>query len=556
MKPQQWDRLQEIYYAALEKPSSERIAFIERECAGDLELSSKLKSMVKAHDSSDWILGSPICKLNFDDIVGTTIGERYFIERELEPGGMSQVYLAQDLRLQPKTVILKTLSRALAHDEFAQQRFKQEVEALLRLDHQNVIRVQDSDRLPDGRPYFVMPNIVGKTLRSEITTNGMDLKRVASILRQIGSALTHVHENGICHRDLKPENIILKSGTDSVVLIDFGIARVNESLVDLDTLISVSAGTPPYMSPEQHRHEKEITPASDVYSMGVVAYEMIFGERPFNPVANSDSDWLELLREGIGKFPPKLSTTAQHLLRRALSFDPQNRNRSAKDFGDKLADALLPPTGTGIPLWPVARVFGALLILAGLSFGFYKYWSWKDARQNRTFTYWLMVQERDGKDYTTPRKSNGEEPFRNGDKFQLNVETPVSAYLYVFEEGSQELGDTNFRMIYPNQATNNGSAGLGPDQSIQSDWMTFPDTAGTENFWFVWSLTPVPQLESAKTEAFKHPGGGLTDQPLIAVKEFLQTKKPASVWHFKAEQNAKPREKSDLIIALAQFKHR
>src|SRR6185369_1404688 len=132
-----------------------------------------------------------------------------------------------------------------------------------------------------------------------------------------------------------------------------------------------------------------------------------------------------------------------------------------------------------------------------------------------TFTYWLNVQERDGKDYKPARKSHGEEPFRNGDKFQLNVETPVPAYLYVFQEASPGSGDINFRMLYPNKAINNGSAGLGPNQPIQFEWMTFPDITGTENFWFVWSLTPVPQLDSVKTEA-------LTDQSLIAVRQFLQ----------------------------------
>jgi serine/threonine protein kinase len=554
MKPSNWDQLQDIYHEALAKPKSERSAFVENACAGDPELLRQINSLLKANDLSDDILKAPVLEINSapGDLVGTTIGERYFVEKELGAGGMSHVYLARALNLQNYAVVIKVLSHTLVQDQYALQKFEQEVEALLRMNDPNVVRVLDTGKLPDDRPYIVMAYVEGETLRSQLTEDGIDLKRAASILKQIGTALAHVHEKDVFHRDLKPENIILKTGTDSVVLVDFGIAKVKDSLIAPTTVTGVSAGTLGYMSPEQLRGE-EITAASDIYSMGVIAYEMIFGRKPFDPA--STPDLLDLQRKGVGKLPQKVSTKAQHIIRRALSFVPKYRYRNAKEFGDKLADALLTPAKRVVDLSIVAKAFGGLLILALLSFVIYKCCVGPGFPRNH-FTYWLMVQ--DGKDSQEPFKSNGEETFDNGDKFQLNVLTPTTAYLYVMKEGPPGKNDVSFQMIFPNQGTNNGSASLGANQTIQTDWFTFQGSAGDENFWMVWSITPVNELESAKLEAFKHFGGGLTDPTLTAVKEFLRTKQlehKVTVYHYKESQLAIPRGKNDLLVVLAQFKH-
>jgi hypothetical protein len=176
---------------------------------------------------------------------------------------------------------------------------------------------------------------------------------------------------------------------------------------------------------------------------------------------------------------------------------------------------------------------------------------------SRAFKYWLTVQKKGDGD--KPSKSNGEELFSNGDKFQLTVNSPESAYVYVFNEGPPEENDTNFRLIYPNSKTNNGLAAIGKNQSIESNWFTFRGPEGHDNFWIVWSLSPVNELESAKVEAFKHPRGGLTGETLLAVKQFLNMKKSEielTVYHYKKTKQATARGKGDLLIALAQFKHR
>jgi len=562
MKPPNWDRIREIYDAAMALPREERSAFVVKACAGDSDLLREVMSLLAAADSLAGFLESPVFKLNLapDNLVGTPIGERYLVERELGHSSMSQVYVALDLNLRRQRVVIKVLSPELVQDPYARQKFEQEVEALLRINNPNVVSVRDAGTLRDGKPYIVMSYVEGETLRSQITSDGMDLKRAASILKQIGEALAHAHEKGVFHRDLKPENVMLTSGDDSVVLIDFGIAKVKDSLVAASTVNDVSAGTLAYMSPEQLRHE-EITAASDIYSMAVLAYEMVSGERPFDPASNPDL--LQLQRKGVRQFPKHVPAQTRHMIRRALSVDPQNRDRSALEFGDKLAHALLAPPEPWINLSKLAKVFAGIIIVALLSYGIYKIFDGRGLTPtptatptptNRSFTYFLMIQGvRDGKDY----QSNGDEDiFENGDKFQLNVVTPVTAYVYVFNEGQPGTSDATFTMIFPNVATNSGSASLGGNQTFQSEWMTFHGPPGDENFWIVWSLTRVPQLESIKIEAFNHPRGGLTDQNLAAVKEFLRTQPLATIYHYKAEQNAKPRGKGDILVALAQFKHR
>jgi serine/threonine protein kinase len=567
MKPPDWDRIQEIYHAALAKPRAERGVYVASVCGDEPDLGRQVNSLLKADDLSSGFLEVPVVNLGSgpDDLVGETIGERYVVERKLDSGGMSQVYFARALKLQRQAVVIKVLSHSLVQDSYARKKFKQEVEALLRIDHPGVVRVLDTDELADGTPYIVMQYVDGETLRSQIPREGMDLKRAASILKQIGAALEHVHEKRIFHRDLKPENIIIKRDTDSVVLVDFGIAKVKDSEVAPSTAHGASAGTLCYMSPEQLRGE-EVTAASDIYSMAVIAYEMVSGRRPFNP--SSASELLEMQRAGVRAKPislrPKLSPKAQDIIVRGLSFNPKARHKNAREFGDSLAHAL---AASGVDadkrqwLKVIAASLMLLVIVALLSSGIYYYVNRKAAvGPSRSFTYWLTLQKmRDGKEYQEAFKSNGEETFESGGKFRLNVFSPEPGFLYVINEGPPELNHTSFTMVYPSPETNNGSSSLGANQSVESDWITFRGPAGSENFWIVWSVSPVSQLESAKTEAFKHPEGGLTDANLIAAKEFLRTKQQevkVRVMHYKASQTAVVRGSGDMLLTLAQFNHR
>jgi serine/threonine protein kinase len=553
MKQPNWDRIQEIYHAALAMPRSEWGAFVAHACANDADLLLEVCSLLKADDSSSGFLESPIINLTFasEKLEGATIDERYLIERELGHGGMSQVYVALDLKLKRQAVVIKILAEALVHDSYARQKSEQEVEALLRIDHPGVVRVLDVGKLPDERPYIVMPYVDGETLRPQIPAEGMNLNGVASILKQIGAALEHVHEKGIFHRDLKPENIIIKRDTDSVVLLDFGIAKVKDSVVAPSTAHGASVGTLLYMSPEQLRGE-DVTAASDIYSMGLIAYELVTGRRPFNPT--SASQLLEMQRAGVRVKPihlrENLPSKAQAIILRALSFDPKARHTNARVFGSELAHALVEPRvrSTNKRWSTVIRASVLVLVCALLgSIALSRYLRrTKPETSSNTFSYWLTVQKmRDGKESGGSFKSNGEETFESGDKFRLNVSSPNPGYLYVLNEGPPEPNRTSFMMIYPSQAINNGSATLGANQPVQSDWTIFRGPAGAENFWIVWSASPVSQIESAQNVAF--------------MKEFLRMKRDevkVRVTHYKASQTVLVRGPSDLLVTLAQFNHR
>ena len=561
-----WGRIEEIYHEARKLPPEQRQAFVKEAARDDPFVMRSVLELLEAAGSEDHILDKPIVgglPPSSDQLVGQTIGERYFIERELGGGGMSRVYVALDRDVNDRAVVVKILSEDLLDHRYARQKFEQEVEALLRINHPGVVDVFDKGGLKDGRPYFVMKFIDGGNLRPQIpTSEGMDLKHAASILKQMGTALNHVHENGIFHRDLKPENILLRRGTDSVVLIDFGIARVTDSDVAPTTTHGPSAGTLRYMSPEQLRREP-VTAASDIYSMAVIAYEMVTGRRPFNP--NSEAELLEEQRKGVDLKPRALRRTlspkAEKLILESLSFKPTARHQNAKQFGDSLASALVDPERPRVPWSKVIRA--ALVITIGIMIliGVYKtIYPPPPPEPNRSFTYYLMVQRmRDGQPYGEPYKSHGEESYATGDRFQVTVSTPVPAYLYIFHEGPPEAKETGFNLIYPRLTTNNGSASLGANQPVQTDWYTFEGLAAAENFWFVWSTSTVHELDAATSEALKHPKALLTGQALIAVRQFLTTKEAeinATTYNYNTNQNAVVRGKHDLLVTLALFRHR
>lgn len=558
MQQPDWDRIQEIYHEALKVHPSERGAFVAKAIGQNVALAKGVKELLRAGDSIGGFLETPIVRLPLtsvtDDFNGTTIDGRYLIERKLGEGGMGQVYLALDLRVNRRKVVLKFLSRELLDDSYARRKFKQESEALSRIHHEGVVEVLDTGET-NGRPYFVMQYVDGEALRSQISSDGMNLERAASIVKQTGAALEHVHEQKVFHRDLKPENIMLKRGTDSVVLVDFGIAKVRDSIVAASTANRESAGTLRYMSPEQLLGET-VTAASDVYSLAVVAYEMVTGRSPFIP--NSSSQLLELQRAGVKVKPrtlrPNLSPKAQQIILRGLAFKPQARYANAKQFGDELAQALTesqPPPNRWL------RVLIGVLGVALLSFLVYEIFIKRPPPEpNRSFTYFLTVQRmQDGQRYGDSRKSHGEETFASGDRFQLTVFAPKPGFLYVFKEGPPEANDVSFKMLFPREALNKGSASLGADHRVELEWMTFRGTAGAENFWIVWSTSPVSELEAVKTEAFKD----LTGQTLERLRGYLTSKQAeidATTYNYKASQEAIVRAKSDLLVTLAQFKYR
>jgi serine/threonine protein kinase len=612
-------------------PRSERIAYLAGACDNDPLLVNEVSSLLDADDTADGFLDIPVFQLglriissnsrersNGPDVLsaaslaGTTIGGRYLVESELGHGGMGKVYLARDVTLHHRRVVIKVLREASLANPYVVQKFRQEVEALARVDHPNVVSVLGADKLPDGKPYIVMQYVDGLTLRSQIPAEGIDLERAGALLKQIGAALEDVHEQRIFHRDLKPENILLQSlkgGTELVKLVDFGIAKVKDSVVAPSTVNDARVGTVLYMSPEQLRGGERITAASDVYSMGVIAYEMVTGRRPFNP--SSAPQLLELHRQGVRVNPidlrPNLSTEARAIMLRALSFEPAARYQSAAEFGDQLARALMDcgttvpvtrrystdaetiPTASTLPM-PVTNplatitsrltgskgtiamvsVLVAVIGIAMAAYVLYPRGSVPPQNQvvgdpvpsgpSQSFNYWLTVQRmRDEKPYKDPFLSSGKEIFETGDEFRLSVSSPDPGYFYLFNEGPPSRTGTSFTILYPTPKKNDGDATVGANQVVQTNSNKFAGESGTENFWIVWSVSPVQELEGAKVEAFKHPDGGLTGETLIATKKFLMTKKDEVKTRYSTSRETHQttvRGNGDVLVRLVEIEHR
>lgn len=215
-----------------------------------------------------------------------TLGATYALDRELGGGGMSRVFVADERRLNRK-VVIKVLSPELAAGVSA-ERFDREIQLAASLQQANIVPILAAGET-DGLPFYTMPFVEGESLRARLIKDGpLPIATVISVLRDVAKALAYAHERSVVHRDIKPDNVLLSGGT--AVVTDFGIAKAisaarTEVAGSTLTQLGTSIGTPSYMSPEQAAGDRQIDGRSDLYSLGVVAYQMLVGEPPF--VANS-----------------------------------------------------------------------------------------------------------------------------------------------------------------------------------------------------------------------------------------------------------------------------
>lgn len=357
MSPERWERVKTVFESAIDIPVSERSSFIDRQCGGDDELRREVESLLESHDDSGRFLEQPVPILKsfeFDrtqapgsqvPMEGARIGAWQLV-REIGRGGMGSVYLAlrADREFQ-KRVAIKLIRRGMESEQ-AIRRFRNERQILARLEHPNIARLIDGGRTEEGLPYYVMEYVEGEPLRSYCETHSLPARERLRIFLDVCSAVDYAHRRMIIHRDLKPGNILVKQdGTPK--LLDFGIAKLLDPETDDPHGEITAAGlrivTPAYASPEQMRGEAA-TVRSDIYSLGVVLYELLTGHRP-------RPGMVETTLTVTGADPGEISATLQRDLHaiamRAMRPEPARRYESVEalacDLQSCLAGASLQP---------------------------------------------------------------------------------------------------------------------------------------------------------------------------------------------------------------------
>jgi serine/threonine protein kinase len=274
---------------------------------------------------------------SLDERVLDAIGDHYELEEEIGRGGMSVVYRARDRRLN-RVVAIKVLPPELAYDPAIRTRFTREAQTSARLAHPHIVPIYDvGDR--DGIAYFVMAFVAGGNLATHLAREPhRSADEVRRILCEVSDALAYAHLRGVIHRDIKPDNILLDEESGRAMVTDFGIARAIEAGTRL-TVTGNAVGTPTYMSPEQAVGDKEIDGRSDIYSLGVVAYQMLTGRVPFT-AGNSMALLLKHVSETarpIAELRPDAPRALREAVERAMTKSPEDRWPTAASLRDALS---------------------------------------------------------------------------------------------------------------------------------------------------------------------------------------------------------------------------
>src|SRR5213593_3680645 len=301
-----------------------------------------------------------------DPLLGQTLAEKYLIEKLVKRGGMGAVYQGKHV-LMDKTVAIKVLRPSLAVDDAVVARFSREAKAASRISHPHAVNVTDFGESENGVVFLVMEYLDGRTLKEIIRHEGpMSLERVVEIIRQVAGALDAAHAGGVIHRDLKSDNIMLvrHNGDEWAKVLDFGIAKIRlpEGVHDPDlTAPDLVIGTPQYMSPEQCSEARTIDARSDVYSLGVIVFEMLAGKVPFTG-ESATSIMMKQVQEpppSLLALRPDLPVGLEGVIQRALAKQPADRFQTASELSDALSNAA---SGKASAAYAAGQTLGAATV--------------------------------------------------------------------------------------------------------------------------------------------------------------------------------------------------
>jgi eukaryotic-like serine/threonine-protein kinase len=394
MTPERWALVQGIFHDALERPAGERAAFLASAAAGDAALEAEVASLLVSNEAAADFLETPAAAA---DAPRTRVGP-WRILAEIGHGGMGTVYLGEraDGPFR-KTVAVKIVRRGM-DTEAVLRRFRQERQILAGLEHPNIARLLDGGNTDDGLPYFVMEHVDGEPLTEWCARRRLDVPARLALLRTVCATVQFAHQNLVVHRDLKPGNILV-SADGAPKLLDFGVAKLlNADLAGGTRGLTAAGGgafTPEYASPEQIRGER-ITTATDVWSLGVLLYELLAGVRPFGADGAPPGDVARAvvesapeppsvavlqagrtaLPEGALRLSRRLEGDLDTIVLKALRKEPDRRYASAEQLSEDVrrhlegapvkarGDAFAYRTGRFLARHRAAAAAAALVLLA------------------------------------------------------------------------------------------------------------------------------------------------------------------------------------------------
>ena len=543
---------------------------MEEKCGTDSELRAEVERLIESHDlaEGDNFMGG----LAVEDVAehftegevahvlqkGQQIGN-YLILDHLGSGGMGEVYLAKDSRLD-RTVAVKILFADIAADKRRMQRFRQEAKVASSLNQPNILTIFEFGEV-DGLTFLAAEFVDGETLRDYLRGKRLKLSEILDINIQILAALDAAHEARIVHRDMKPDNVMIRRRDHVVKVLDFGLAKVTEKkkttpdelgseedvITNFKTAPGLIMGTVNYMSPEQAQ-AKPVDARSDIWSVGIILYEMVAGTKPFGgstsahtivqilekepaPLAHSGApdvpDELErIVAKAIAKDPDERYQTAKDMLidlrnlRKRLELDAETERTSEKVVVERAR------VNRGFILALIA-IFASVAALIAVNF-------WRTNRNRtviqppapsaaqapeRTLTYWITVQKfKDDKPYQDPFDIAGEINFEADYQIRLSVRSPQPGYLYVLNEGPTDpRRGPEYVVVFPSPTANDGSELLAANQRVlipDESWLLFDKEQGVEKLWLVFSEQLVPELAGIKAFTNRRRRGLINDANL------------------------------------------
>ncbi len=634
--PESMQQLEELFHEAVGLEPQERADFLERARISRPELAAALESLIAAHERPDSLIDVPAYEAAAEMIAdtqpalvaGQVVGH-YQIIAPLGKGGMGEVYLANDTKLDRK-VALKLLPAEFTDHKGRLRRFIQEAKTASSLNHPNIITIHEIGQA-EGTHFIATEFIDGQTLRQLIAHTRMTLVEILDVSMQVANALQAAHAAGIVHRDIKPENIMLRPD-GYVKVLDFGLAKLTEksrassltpadsqidTIVKAQTMPGTVMGTINYMSPEQARGQV-LDQRTDVFSLGVVLYEMAAGRIPFEGATSVDTLVSILEKEPVplDQYAPEVPVEFQRIVSKSLRKDREERYQTIKDllidlkslkeelsFAQKLKRSRpsgeplttnATTEGTGAVATDQTRVVAAtagptarrtssgnrrlvpvalvVVLLAGLAIGGAVLWRRGGAKNviltpapavQRALTYWITVQKyRDGKAYQDPFRLRDDINFEKDYRIRLNLNSAQSGRLYLLNEGPAGADQTpTFNVMFPSTTANNGSALLTENQQIQIPqltWFQFDEQQGTERIWVVWSEKDVPEMEAVK--GFANPKDrGIISSPGLrtAVNEFLKahSSPSASVYRDEDKKETVVKANGAILVHVIKLEH-